>query len=207
MGKTVLMVEGKDDEHVVKHVCGARGLGNIDSIKEYGGKDQLLESISLRLKESDVASLGILMDADTNVLSRWDAIRYRLAEAGYQNVPKHPDAAGTVIEANPDNLLPRVGVWLMPDNKLTGILEDFLAFLVPNGDGLFNHVIASMHGIPGGLKRFDDLSAAKAKIHTWLAWQADPGRPLGQAISLRYLDAKLPTADDFSGWLSRTFFA
>lgn len=206
MGKRVLMVEGKDDEHVVKHVCGARGLGRIDLIKDYGGKDPLLEAIGTRLKESDLHSLGILMDADTNVSARWDAIRHRLSAAGYLAIPNSPDLNGTVLEALPDSLLPRVGIWLMPDNQLTGILEDFLAFLVPQGDGLFGHVVSSMQGIPEGLKRYNELSAAKAKIHTWLAWQADPGRPLGQAISLRYLDANLPTADQFAGWLSRTFF-
>lgn len=206
MAKTVLMVEGKDDEHVVKHICGSRQLGQIGSIKEYGGKDLLLDAIGTRLKESDLCALGILMDADTDISARWDAIKNRLRGAGFDNVPEIPDLSGTVLLPPVDTLLPRVGVWLMPDNSLAGILEDFLAFLVPPDDPLFLHVNESMACIPAECKRYDELNFAKAKIHTWLAWQAEPGRPLGQAITSRYLDANLPTADKFSIWISRTFF-
>jgi len=42
-GKRVLMVEGPDDEHVVKNLCGARNLGKIDHVHPYGGKDPLIE--------------------------------------------------------------------------------------------------------------------------------------------------------------------
>ena len=205
--KTVLMVEGKDDEHVIKHVCGARQLGRIDVIREYGGIDNLLEAIGPRLKESDVVALGIIVDADTDVAARWQAISRHLANAGYVGVPQFPERAGTVLERPNNSLLPRVGIWLMPDNQLTGLLEDFLAFLVPPGDALFEHVGLSMDSIPEGARRFDDLAMAKAKIHTWLAWQSEPGKPLGQAISARYLDANLPGADLFVSWLNRTFFA
>ena len=36
-GKRVLMVEGPDDEHVVKHICDQRQLGMIEKIRAYGG--------------------------------------------------------------------------------------------------------------------------------------------------------------------------
>ena len=94
----------------------------------------------------------------------------------------------------------------MPDNQLPGILEDFLQFLVPEGDPLFAHVGHSLDSIPLGQRRFDDLKRPKAQIHTWLAWQEEPGKPLGQAISARYLDPHLPMADVFVQWLQRTFF-
>lgn len=205
--KTVLMVEGKDDCHVVSHICGTRRLGRIDDIRSYEGKDNLLDSIGTRLKESDLTSLGVLLDADTDLAARWQAVAERLRRAGYQNVPVVPDVLGTVLDSPPRTLLPRVGVWLMPNNKLSGILEDFLAFLVDPADQLFQHVENCMRTIPEGERRFDVLNAPKAKIHTWLAWQAEPGRPLGQAVSLRYLDPHSPNADVFSDWLNRTFFA
>ncbi|WP_373769758.1 DUF3226 domain-containing protein [Delftia acidovorans] len=204
--KTILMVEGKDDVHVVMHICGARELGEISQIKEHGGKDKLLESIGIRVKESELDSLGILLDADTDLAARWDAVTHRLADAGYLNLPVIPDQEGTVILPPEGTLLPRVGVWLMPNNLIEGILEDFLCFLVPEGDRLFEHVERSIDSIPNGCKNFEALAEPKAKIHTWLAWQNEPGKPLGQAISSKYLDAKLPTADKFAAWLTRTFF-
>lgn len=42
VGKRVLMVEGPDDEHVVKHICGERQLGQIETIHPY----QLPKSLS-----------------------------------------------------------------------------------------------------------------------------------------------------------------
>ncbi|MEW6037044.1 MAG: DUF3226 domain-containing protein [Pseudomonadota bacterium] len=205
-GKRVLMVEGPDDEHVVKHICGTRQLGIIETIHAYGGKDPLLEGIGARMKESDIVALGILLDADTDLQSRWQAVAGRLAQAGYGSVPDLPAPEGTVIDPPADSLLPRVGVWLMPDNRVPGILEDFLRFLVPEHDPLLAHVEQSIDSIPRGLCRFDELKKPKARIHTWLAWQDEPGKPLGQAISARYLDPHLPAADTFAAWLQRTFF-
>ena len=83
----------------------------------------------------------------------------------------------------------------MPDNRVPGILEDFLRFLVPDGDPLFIHVEKSLNAIPFAHRRFNELRKPKAMIHTWLAWQEEPGRPFGQAISARYLDPHLPAAN------------
>lgn len=206
-GKRVLMVEGPDDEHVVKNICGQRQLGTIEIIHPYGGKTPLIEGIEVRLKESDIDALGIILDADTDLQAGWQAVSLRLCNAGYRNLPSAPAFNGTVIDPPVDSLLPRVGIWLMPDNKMPGILEDFLRFLVPDGDNLLTHVDEAMSGIGPEQRRFSDLKKAKARIHTWLAWQAEPGKPFGQAIAARYLDSSLPAADIFAGWLQRTFFS
>lgn len=95
----------------------------------------------------------------------------------------------------------------MPNNCVAGILEDFLRFLVPLNDPLFDHVVQSIDTILPGHCRFTDLKKPKARIHTWLAWQEEPGKPFGQAITARYLDPDLPAADVFAQWLHRTFFA
>jgi hypothetical protein len=207
IGKRVLMVEGVDDEHVVKHICKERRLGLIDKIRDCNGKAPLLENLAVQLKESDICSLGILLDADTDLQARWQAVTSRLKQAGYTEVPADPSPEGTVIPAPANSLLPRVGIWLMPDNRVNGILEDFLRFLVPEGDPLFAHVEQSLDTIPARQCRFTELKKPKALIHTWLAWQEEPGRPFGQAITARYLDASLPAAGIFAGWLQRTFFA
>lgn len=207
MPKRVLMVEGPDDEHVVKHICAQRQLGVIDKIQPYGGKDRLIEGIKARLLESDIEALGILLDADEDLQARWQAVASRLGVAGYAGVPPTPVAEGTVIPKPPNTLLPRVGVWLMPDNQVPGILENFLRFLIPAGDPLLAHADQAIAGMAPELCRFSVARLPKARIHTWLAWQAEPGKPLGQAISARYLDAELPTVDLFADWLRRTFFA
>lgn len=207
-GKRTLLVEGPDDEHVLKHLCGTRDVGLLDNVTAYGGADQLLESFPVRLKLSEEGDIiGLVIDADADLTSRWQAIRDRLILAGYQIVPVEPVAAGTILDPPSATLLPRVGVWIMPDNQTKGILEDFLLFLVPPASWLFEHAKSSVAAIPADERRFSQLAEPKAIIHTWLAWQEEPGRPLGTAITARYLDPGLPGADVLVTWLKRLFFS
>lgn len=203
-GKRVLLVEGRDDEHVVKNICGRFDLGVIDRIEPQEGKDPLLDTLPVKLKESDLAVLGIVLDADTDLGARWQALSSRLQSAGYQNIGGHPDPQGGVFEPPADSLLPRVGVWLMPDNQAPGILEDFLRFLVPAGDTLLSHAEQAVSTLPQ--TRFEVLKRPKVLMHTWLAWQQEPGKPYGQAITARYLDVNLPAGKAFADWLRRLFF-
>ena len=45
----------------------------------------------------------------------------------------------------------------------------------------------------------------KAQLHTWLAWQEQPGTPLGLAITNRYLDANAPHAQKLMDWIRQLF--
>jgi hypothetical protein len=204
--KRILLVEGKDDEHVLKHVSGNRGGPRFDEVATHGGIDRLLDAIPVRLKASaDTAIIGIVIDADTDAAARWQALRDRLVNIGYEDFPQQPDRDGTIVDPPRDAWLPRVGIWMMPDNRNTGILEDFLRFLVPVGAPLFDHVTASIANIPKGEVRFSKLDEPKAVIHTWLAWQEEPGRALGTAITARYLDPHVPEADVLVAWLNRLY--
>jgi hypothetical protein len=49
--RKILLVEGLDDEHVLKHICGNRGIARLDEVKPHGSVNTLLESIPVRLKE------------------------------------------------------------------------------------------------------------------------------------------------------------
>lgn len=205
--KNRLLVEGTDDEHVVKNLCGCRGLPNIDEIRKLDGINKLLESLPTQLKDSEVKALGVIVDADTDMKARWDSLRGILASAEYTDVPAAPSTQGTILKPPPDLLRPRVGIWLMPDNHTNGILEDFLRFLVPAPNPLLDHAKQSVAGIPDGHRLFATKDDPKALIHTWLAWQEEPGKPFGTAITARYLDADVPQVTIFINWLRRLFFS
>lgn len=209
--KKILLVEGDDDEHVFKHLCGVRGIGRIDKIIPTGGVEKLLESYSTRLKASEEGTIiGVVLDADTDLASRWQSLRNRLINKGYEHVPESPVPEGTILEPPADGVqscvLPRVGIWIMPDNQTSGILEDFLLFLVPEGSQLLEHVKSSVENIPEGERYFSKLAEPKAVIHTWLAWQKEPGKPYGTAITARFLDPMVTQADTLVSWLNRLFF-
>lgn len=206
MAHKILMVEGTDDEHVLKHICGNYGIPRLDEVETHEGVDHLLESIpvQLNLNDEDGDVVGIVIDADSDLNARWQSLRDIFTQAGYPNVPNQPDPNGTVLEAPSGTLLPKAGVWLMPDNKTPGILEDFLRFLVPDRQSaLFAHAERSVATVPE--RRFSQNDTPKAIIHTWLAWQEEPGRPYGTAITARFLDSQLPQARPLADWLGRLF--
>ncbi len=202
------MVEGTDDEHVLKHICGNRDIPELDEVEKYGSVEKLIESIEVRLplliEEGDI--VGVVIDADTEISDRWKSIRNRIISVGYQNVPDQPALDGTILDPPAGTYLPRLGVWVMPNNQTSGILEDFLRFLVPKPNILFDHVRDSVKTIPEGERRFKPLDEPKAIIHTWLAWQKEPGRPFGTAISACFLDPNVPEVDVLVAWLKRLFF-
>jgi hypothetical protein len=207
VNKRVLLVEGPDDEHVLKHLCGNNGMPHLNKIEACGGVNRLLDSLSVRLKASEFGDIvGLIVDADVDIASRWQAVRDRLTGAGYESVPDRPLDDGTILDPPDDKLLPRLGIWIMPDNRSDGILEDFLRFLIPaKGTKLMGHVESSVSTIPDGERQFGPLAEPKAIIHTWLAWQEEPGKPLGTAITARYLDPEVPEVDTLVNWLRRLY--
>ena len=121
-------------------------------------------------------------------------------DQGYTDVPAKPEASGTIIE-QPG--LPVAGLWLMPDNTLPGMLENFIGFLVPPGDALWPRSKECLLQVMAADRRFAAMHRPKALIHTWLAWQEEPGTPLGLAITKHYLDAEAPHAQELIAWIRR----
>ena len=52
---------------------------------------------------------------------------------------------------------------------------------------------------------FKEIDLEKAIIHTYLAWQDEPGYPLGKAITAQSLRPETPIAREFTNWLTRLF--
>lgn len=200
----LLLVEGQEDKHVVWHFCRRHGIDNeaLFDVEEAGGFERLREDLGQRPKFG-LHSVWVIVDADESCTDRWRSLRDVFIKLGYPSVPESPSIDGTVLPAI--GSLARIGVWLMPDNESPGILEDFLARLIAEGDPLLLLAEKAVDSLPAAERRFADVKRPKALIHTWLAWQAEPGAPLGQAITRRYLrtDHELPTR--FLTWLRSMF--
>ncbi|MFC5420404.1 DUF3226 domain-containing protein [Bosea eneae] len=84
-------------------------------------------------------------------------------------------------------------------------LEDFVTYLVPAGDVLFPRVRETIDGLTEAERRFPPAHRTKAEIHTWLAWQAEPGTPMGLSIAKRYLNPEAAQVSTFLSWLERLF--
>ena len=202
----ILLVEGTDDEHVVRHLWNHHGFpSDTFEIKNCQGVNQLLETFPVQLKGSGVNVVGVLADANNDTQGRWDSLQNHLEKAMYQHVPTTPVTGGFISPPSKGSSLPRVGIWLMPDNSAGGALEDFLYNLAPQSNQLLNHAQSSINTIPKGHRLFADKDNQKALLRTWLAWQENPGRPFGTAIKAKYLNGSAPDATAFVNWLRKLF--
>ena len=93
----------------------------------------------------------------------------------------------------------------MPDNHVPGMLENFLTFLVSDQDKLLPLVDQFLNGIPAEIRRCPEIRRPKSRIHSWLALQEHPGKPLGQAVTAKYLDAHTPIVKPFLDWITKMF--
>jgi hypothetical protein len=188
-----------------------RKLRNIDDEDQW-----LLEHVQTLLKPRDLTAedrFGIVVDADhpkaadpdDGLQRRWIQVRERLRTLGYTDVPEEPDPTGTIVGTNQTDR-PWVGVWMMPDNRSPGKLEDFARRLVRSGDeGLWDHAAQATAASMSQGAKFAPKDQAKAHVHTFLAWQDVPGVPMGLAITKQFLDADSPDARNFVVWLCRLY--
>lgn len=195
-------MEGPDDLGVLVAVLQHLGMDQRVRVKPSGGINQLLADLPTQLKESDLARLGVVVDADTDAQGWWDALRAVLFKFGYSHVPRKPSATGTIIT---DVDRPTVGIWIMPDNQHPGAVEHFARQLVASADVLWPEAEATIRRVAMIDRRFAPVYEMKAIIHTWLAWQAEPGRPMGQAITKRFLDPASAHANALYAWLRALF--
>lgn len=199
----VLLVEGRDEEYVVRRlVRSARIPDSAISSKPKDGIERLLDSLTVELRGSELHRLGIILDADEDALTRWQGLSARLSAAGYTNLPATPPAGGLVLSPSD---VPHVGVWIMPDNSTSGMLEDFLATCISPGDLLWPRARECVDAIPTPGRPFAANRLPKVYLHTWLAWQEEPGLPFGLAIAKSYLNPDSQTAQQFIQWLRRLF--
>ncbi len=209
-GERILYVEGKDDAHAILHLMHHYGVecrvsqppSEEPLIKESGSVSQLLESVKVAVSTNSRGVVGFVVDADTEVESRWQAIRDRLSRV-YVDTPVEPPSQGFIGESMKFGT--RVGVWLMPGNRAAGILEDFLTKLVDEGDCLLGHAEQATDTAKQKGATFKDTYRKKAVIHAWLAWQEEPGQPFGTAITKRYLRADRPAGEQFARWFAELF--
>lgn len=198
-----LLVEGQNDRHVISALCEQHNVVETFSIFVCDGIDKLLAGIPVRLKQSGFQTLGIVLDADQELQARWDSVCNRLKKEGYHSLPQQPEPHGSIITLVGK---PKVGIWIMPDNQVPGMLENFVAHLIPANDGLSNKANRILDEIEtANLHRYIANYRPKAFIHTWLAWQETPGRPMGQAITSRVLQSDSQLAVVFVNWLNRLF--
>ena len=196
-----LLVEGNDDLHVIKALCLKFDIPELFDVIDCRGIDNLYESIPVRFKQTNIETIGIIIDADTNLNDRWRSVKNLLSNIGFKVPEDLPNEGLILLKGNI-----KVGVWIMPSNNTNGILEDFMSFLVPQNDKLLPIVDITLNEIESkDLNKYLPINKSKARIHSWLSWQEDPGTPMGLSITKRYLTTDNESCERLINWLQKLF--
>lgn len=198
-----LLVEGNDDQHVIWALCEKFKISENFDVIDCEGIGKLYEQLPIRFKQSSIETIGIIVDADTELSDRWISLKTVLTNIGFA-IPKDLPENGLIYKDN--NLNIKIGVWIMPNNNLNGMLEDFMSFLVPKDDKLLPIVNQTLENIENqNLNPYSLIHKSKVVIHSWLACQADPGTPMGQSITKKYLSTDEETCKKLTNWLAELF--
>lgn len=166
----------------------------------------LLKSLPITIRATPPTNvLGIIVDADITATGRWQRIKQILTDSGYGNLSENfPN--GLIIPTN--DILPRFGLWIMPDNQEEGIIENFIRQLIHDQDQLQPEVDSVINSLrEKGLQLFTDVHRPKAFMRTWLAWQERPEMSFGVAISKKVLMTDSELCLRFVNWLNLLFNA
>ncbi|HCE2071765.1 DUF3226 domain-containing protein [Vibrio parahaemolyticus] len=200
----VLLTEGDNDCHVIAALCRAHSLPEgCFGFYSCGSDDKAITRLKLLLKSgiNCPERFAIVLDADApSLASKWQSLRSILNSNGYE-IPEKPSSKGTILTAAGK---PLVGIWMMPDNNLDGMLEDFCLRLAPQEAlNLAEEYITKCK--ESGHATFKDAHHSKALVHSFLGTQDEPGSPLGQAITRKVLSSEEEIAKDFTNWLVSAF--
>lgn len=199
----VLLVEGPEDCYIINKFCKNNTIKeNSFDFCKCGNDSQVLEKLGAILKESYssmVEVVGVILDADNDIQERYNQIKLKLNK--YKTLPKTLPKDGLVIT---ETDLPKLGIWIMPNNQDNGALEEFYLELATNIDTDFiDKVITEAE--TKGLTSFKSQHRNKAIMHTYFAWQDKPNAPLYSAVNKIALNNNHEIAKNFKNWLEKLF--
>lgn len=201
-----LLVEGKEELRVIPQLIEAYGIpwgtrsNPIVYISEdCNGYEQLIDPdvITTELQDSNLSALGIIIDADEHPDQRWQSLR----NACLNSIPDLPETLPETGLIHQTSNSINFGIWMMPDNKIRGMLETFLTYMIPNdGETLWEFAQETVNQATTKGAKYKAVHRDKANIYTWLAWQDPPGRQLHQAIMQKILQPGHPNGEKFFSW-------
>lgn len=216
--KRVLLVEGINDESFFRAVINKHGLNAsvvVAAPKSIGGnantKNGAINQLPILLNglaDGSKERVGLVVDADfvqfgQGFKATIESVVNMVSPLGYVTPPVHIKNGGMVFQHNDG--LPDFGLWVMPNNKDDGIVEDWVkASISPAENELFTQGKKAVAAIKA--PKFQGHRLSKAEVATWLAWQAKPGEGLYYPISEELLvDAKTQPVLGLVSWMKTIF--
>ncbi|SMN01775.1 hypothetical protein SPONN_29 [uncultured Candidatus Thioglobus sp.] len=198
--KSVLLLEGNDDCNIIKFFCQNNEITTNFGFCNCKTDSQVLSKLNSLLREDNLIEvIGIILDADNNLSERYQQIKDKVS--GFYRLPNSMPKDGLVHK---ENGVPKLGIWIMPNNKDNGALEEFYLTLATDIDTDFiDGVIQQAEN--KNLTSFKPQHRNKAIMHTYFAWQDSPNSPLHKSINKIALNNDAEVAQKFKSWLERLF--
>jgi len=206
-----LLLEGSEEKSVIKSLLRCHGFivpdgatqaqRGMPTFRDYDGITDLMRHVEENIKS--YRRLGFVFDADARLDESWEEFRAQASRASVA-VPERPCTAGTIVPGFRGE--GAIGVWVMPNNRDLGMLEDFLASMIPDGDPCWPHAQRSTSAalkLPGA--RLKPVHESKGATRAWLAWQETPGKPFSTALERGWLRHDGELASAFMAWFIRLF--
>lgn len=221
----VLLVEGSNDKTFFENLCKAYNLHVYVKVSNpldfpingaFNSKRGVIDSLDhllpfLEDQDSAIQKIAIILDADITGENRGGfketiaQLKEKTSKFGYKETHKYSN--GGVEIPHSDREMNALGVWIMPNNKSDGTIEDWIkSKIISSETELFNHACHTVKELAN--KKFSQNSITKAEIATWLAWQNQPGRTIAYALKEgeELLDINSQGFIDLIEWL-RNFFS
>ena len=204
-----LYVEGEADFFFVQELSSKHSVGSNWVIERKNGFASVMKATKSAVIKRGGPAVGVVVDADLCLETRWKEICNHLtmgevADHRQIEIPEQPVSEGTIIEE--ENGMPRIGIWVMPDNASSGELEDFLAKMVRPDDPIWPLAKNYINRIPHCDRRFQSTKIERATFYAWLATCEKPPY-VGYAIQNDELNSQILCCFSFVGWLKRLFAA
>ncbi|RJS68443.1 hypothetical protein CW696_08625 [ANME-2 cluster archaeon] len=190
--KKVLAVEGKDEVNFFDALLKHLGITDDVEVRDVGGKYQFKSKLPALVRTtgfSDVEVFAIIRDADTDANAAFESIRDILK--GQDLEP--PSQINQFSDGNP-----RIGIFIMPGNSDTGMLEDLCLKTVDEQPAMecANVFIDCASGL-----RDPPQVMAKAKAQVFLAAMPEIANSVGVGAQKGYWNFNSDELDDLISFI------
>ena len=198
----LLLVEGRDEFNFFSALLAFLNIHDVTIIEAGGCKKfaSLYPSIVITSGFSSVKRIGFVRDAEAN---KADSAFQSILNIIKKNTPHFilPKTCGEIVKETIS-----CGIFIMPNNKNSGMLEDLCLKSVEAND-LYKETKKFIEIAKSKLAENDSLryNIHKAKVQAYLAGTADIPRNLGEAALKKLWDFSNPVFDEIKQFIIALF--
>ena len=193
-GESIILVEGQTDKVIIEKIVRKATCKEV-TFSVQNGINNLLKRIKTYPKASGARRIGIIIDANNDLKGRWQSVCDKLRKSKLEiELPNMPDRDGFIQECGQQS----IGIWLMPDNRNPGMIEDFIQKIIPDD----NRWELAVEFIDKAMENGIAFQESKAKVHAWLA-VVEPGLRFGTVMDKNVFEFDNEDFHRFENWICK----